>query len=736
MTPSDRSPGWRDRPPTQEGGPGGVDRLREGGDLVVPDTEGVFAVADAERPRSLASRLGLILAAERDRLTLWLPVTMGAGIAGYFALPFEPATWIGPALVAALALALVAGRQRPVLVASLAFVLAIAVGLAAAQVRTASVAGPQLDRRVGPTMVEGTVIASEIRIFGPRIVLAAPWIEDVPGRQTPRHVRLNVSRAAAGSIALGDRVQVLAILLPPRGPVIPGGRDFRRRAFFEELGAVGFTLGDPQILSRQAASPAELGLGRLRAEVVARIRAVLGGDAAAMAVALMTGERGLIREPVYDSIQAAGLAHLLAISGLHIGLVAGLVFFATRAGLALAMPLALAWPIKKIAAVAAWLSALAYMLLVGSPVPTERAFLMTSLVLLAVLVDRTAISMRLVAWAAMVILLLSPEALLGPSFQMSFAAVVALVAAYEGLSDRWSEWSWRAGWPTRFGLYLLGVALTTLVAGTATAPFAMAHFQRLATYGALSNLLAVPLTAFWIMPSGLLAFLLMPFGLESVGLVPMGWGIDLLLAVSDMAAAWPGAAVPVPAMPGWGMAAAVLGGLWLCLWRQPWRYAGLVGLVAGFASPGFADRPDILIADNGRLQAVRAAGGGLLISTERREAFTRDIWLSHDGSGEAAGVWPDLGSSPDGSLTCDPLGCLYRHQGWTVALVRHGRALTEDCRLADIIVTAEAVPRGCPAAVIVDRFDLWRDGAHAIYLVGPEVRIRAAGPETGDRPWR
>lgn len=707
----------------------------EPGELIFPEPEDE-PDREADRPVGPAGRLAAVIAAERDRWTLWLPVAMGAGIAGYFALPREPAAWIGPALVAALTVALLAGRHRPAFAAGIAFALAIAVGLAAAQLRTASVDAPLLERRVGPTMVEGTVIASEVRIFGPRIVLATPWVEDLSGPRTPRHIRLNVSRAAAGSIGLGDRIEVLAILLPPRGPVIPGGRDFRRRAFFEELGAVGFTLGDPEVLSRGAPSQVTLGLARLRAAVVARIRAVLDGDAAAMAVALMTGERGLIREPVYDSIQAAGLAHLLAISGLHIGLVAGLVFFATRAGLALVTRLALAWPIKKIAAVAAWLSALAYMLLVGSPVPTERAFLMTSLVLLAVLVDRTAISMRLVAWAAMVILLLSPEALLGPSFQMSFAAVVALVAAYEGLSDRWSEWRWQAGWPTRFGLYLFGVALTTLVAGTATAPFAMAHFQRLATYGALSNLLAVPLTAFWIMPSGLLAFLLMPFGLEAVGLVPMGWGIDMLLAVSETAGAWPGAAVPVPAMPGWGMAAVALGGLWLCLWRQPWRYAGLVGLVAGFASPGFADRPDILVADNGRLQAVRAAGGGLLMSTGRREAFTRDIWLSHDGSGEAAGVWPELGSSPDGSLTCDPLGCLYRHEGWTVALVRHGRALTEDCRLADIVVTTEAVPWGCPATVIVDRFDLWRDGAHAIYLEGPEVRVRAAGPETGDRPWR
>jgi competence protein ComEC len=712
------------------------DLPEEGGDLVLPPQDADAPIADSGRSGSLAGRLAGVLAAERDRLTLWLPVAMGAGIAGYFALPAEPAAWIGPALVAVLTLALIAGRHRPPLLAGFAFALAIAIGLAAAQVRTASVAAPMLDRRVGPSMVEGTVVDAEIRIFGPRVVLASPWVEDLSGPDTPRHVRINISRAAAGSIALGDRVRVLAILLPPRGPVIPGGRDFRRRAFFEELGAVGFTLGDPDILSRGAASAAALGLGQLRAEVVARIRAVLEGDAAAMAVALMTGERGLIREPIYESIQAAGLAHLLAISGLHIGLVAGLVFFGTRAGLALVTPLALAWPIKKTAAVAAWLSALGYMLLVGSPVPTERAFLMTSLVLLAVLVDRTAISMRLVAWAAMVILLMSPEALLGPSFQMSFAAVVALVAAYEGLSDRWSEWRWQSGWPTRFALYLLGVALTTLVAGTATAPFAMAHFQRLATYGSLSNLLAVPLTAFWIMPFGLLAFLLMPFGLEAVGLVPMGWGIDLLLAVSETAGGWPGAAIPVPAMPGWAMAAVSLGGLWLCLWRHPWRYAGVIGIAAGFASPGFADRPDILIADNGRVQAVRAAGGGLLMSTDRREAFTRDIWLSHDGSTEAAGIWPDLGPGPDGSLSCDPLGCLYRHEGWTVALVRHGRALAEDCRLADIVVTTEAVPRGCPAAVIVDRFDLWRDGAHAIYLDGPDIRIRAAGRETGDRPWR
>lgn len=739
MTPTDLTAPPEPRLPGDSDGAG--QSVRPSGstppdDLHVPLWGEEEADDSPRAPRTAIDRLKDVLGAERHRLPLWLPVAIGLGIAAYFSFPIEPPAWVGLASTAIFLVSLWATQRQAVLAAIISFALAFSVGLAAAQVRTALVAAPMLDNRVGPTLVEGTVIAIETRVSGSRLLLGEPWVEDLSGNETPRRIRLSVRGTAAESLQPGARVQVLASLLPPRGPVIPGARDFRRRAFFSGLGAVGFTLGDLEIVASAEPTDPGLGLETLRRTVVDRIDAVLDGDEAAIATALMTGERGLIREPVYDAIQASGLAHLLAISGLHIGLVAGLVFFTVRGGLALIAPLALNWPIKKVAAIAAWFSALAYMLLVGSPVPTERAFLMTSLVLLAVLVDRTAITMRPVAWAAVAILIMSPEALLGASFQMSFAAVVSLVAAYEGQRGRWAEWQWRGGLGTRLGVYLLGVALTTLVAGIATAPFAMAHFQRLATYGAIANLVAVPLTAFWIMPSGLISALLMPFGLESIGLIPMGWGIDYLLSVAEAAGAWPGAALVVPAMPGWGLAAAALGGLWLCLWRQPWRYAGILGVVLAFASPGLADRPDLMINENGRLLAVRTADGGLLVSTNRRERFTRDTWLDHVGERQAQGAWPDSGESADGAMRCDALGCLYRTDSWTVALVRQGRALTEDCRIADIVMTGDVVPRGCPATVIIDRFDLWRDGAHAVYLNRADIRVRAVGQETGDRPWR
>jgi len=273
-----------------------------------------------------------------------------------------------------------------------------------------------------------------------------------------------------------------------------------------------------------------------------------------------------------QAIRDSGLAHLLAISGLHIGLVAGILFIWVRAMLALVGPLALRYPIKKWAAATAIAGALAYALIAGSTVPTQRAFLTVGLVLAAVMLDRRGLSIRLVAWAALAILIVQPESLLGPSFQMSFAAVTALIASYEVISERrrYDDYgnSTLPPWLRKAGLYLIGVALTTLIAGIATAPFAVFHLNRFADYGLAANLLAVPVTAMWVMPSAVVAFLLMPFGMEGLALASMGWGVDVIIKVAETVAGWDGAVTLVSAMPTAALCAIVLGGLWLALWRR------------------------------------------------------------------------------------------------------------------------------------------------------------------------
>ncbi|HSR56480.1 MAG TPA: ComEC/Rec2 family competence protein, partial [Alphaproteobacteria bacterium] len=433
---------------------------------------------------------------------------------------------------------------------------------------------------------------------------------------------------------------------------------------------------------------ANLWVADLRARLFARITRALPGSSGGIAAALMTGERGRIPEETMEAMRAAGLAHLLAISGLHIGLVTGILFFGLRALLALFPGLALNWPIKKWAAGAALAGGFAYMLLTGATVPTQRVFLMAALVLGAVMLDRSALNMRLVAFAAMVILLIAPASLTGPSFQMSFAAVAALIAGYEVLRGPMSRLVADGGVSRRGLAYIAGVGITTLIAGLATAPFALYHFNRFAVFGLAANLGAVPLTAFWIMPFAVLAYLLMPFGLESLALQPMGLGISWVIAIAEAISSSPGASLHVPTMPIWGLGLITIGGLWLILWRRPWRLAGLAGIVAGLLSIAAAPAPDLLISGDGRSLAIRDPNGALIFADSGGSRFQRDIWLRRSGlAGEAEQKrdpgtiphGPDLKGEGDRVLRCDSLACIAKVKGRIVSVIRNPGAAREDC---------------------------------------------------------
>lgn len=684
---------------------------------------------------ALAGRLAAALAAERDQWLLWTPAAFGFGVAVYFGLPIEPPLWLGPLLAAGSTGAAMALRRRAALLpVVIAFALA-ALGFTAATMRTALIAAPLLGREIGPVQVEGRLVAIEPLPSGQRLVIADPVVEDLAPDATPARLRVKLAREDP-ALAVGDRIAVLAKLSPPAAPFAPGAFDFQRDAFFDRIGAVGFALGAARVLAKNERGPDAFGetVSALRQAIATRILAALPGRTGPIAVALVTGSQSAIDKPTMAAMRDSGLAHLLSISGLHVGFVAAILFFALRAGLALWPAVALRYPIKKWAALAALACTFLYMLLAGSPVPTQRAFLMTGLVLLAVLVDRVALSMRLVAWAAFVVLLLRPETLIGPSFQMSFAAVMALIAAYDGSR----EWRLRlraeAGPLRRFALYVGGLVATSLVAGLATAPYAIYHFNRFTEYGVLANMLAVPLTGFWIMPWAVAASLLMPFGLERIALIPMGWGIEGVIRIAETAASWPGAVLLLPAMPLAGLALATLGGLWLCLWRSRWRWWGMAAILAGMASIAFARTPDILVSDDGKLIAVKGEDGRLLLNA-RRTGLAAETWLRRAGQSERDD-WPEEGSSADGRLACDPLGCLYRAQGHIVALAWSNEALPEDCQVADLVLALEPVRMDCPSAArVIDRFDLWREGGFAVWLAPNRIEVESVAEGRGQRPW-
>jgi len=696
------------------------------------------AQEDSARLAPIGRWLAETLVAERERWVLWLPVAVGTGVGVYFALPSEPSGWLGAAVLLPLVAALVLSRrQRPPVPAIFAGLIALCLGFTVAQVRTLTVAAPVLAERIGPLAVSGRVVAVEPRGHGQRLVLDEVRIPALDPQDTPRNVRVSVS-ARDVRVQPGERIGLRAVLSPPPPPVAPGAFDFQRQSYFRGLGAVGFAYGGPELLEPMGNDwSLPLAVADLRLAIGERVAARLPGPEGAVARALMTGERGAIPEPVLEAMRDSGMAHLLAISGLHIGLVAGILFFGARALMALIPPLALRYPIKKIAAALGILGALAYAAIAGAPVPTQRAFLMIGLVLFAVLIDRRGLGIRTVAWAALAILVWRPESLLGASFQLSFAAVTALVAIYEEIGGfRAGRLPRPRGPLRRLAAYPGGVALSTLIAGSVTAPFAIFHFNRLAVFGLAANLGAVPVTALWIMPWAVLAFLLMPFGLEGLALAPMGWGIGLVVEIAETVAGWPGAVTLLPAMPVWGLVFVTLGGLWLLLWRRRWRWAGGPLIAAGMASLALVTPPDILVDDKGELLAVRMADGDLAVSTLRTGRFDREVWLRRDGQDGHPAKWPAEGVSADGRMACDGMGCIYRAAGHTVALVRETGALAEDCRAADVIVAAVPVRRTCPSAkVVVDRFDVWRNGAHALWLDGPEVRVESVNRSRGARPW-
>ena len=679
------------------------------------------------------------LDSERERWALWTPVALGLGIAVYFELPSETPLWLGIALTL-LGLLLCAARSAaPGLLAIGVTLAAGGLGFAAATWRTQSVAAPVLARAYSG-IVEGRVVEIGMLPEGRRVVLDQVVLRGVKQSATPPRVRISVTRAPFAHVT-GDRVAIPAMLHPPAGPALPGAFDFQRFAWFQRLGAVGYATGAPALVERGRPSGLVMRIDELRRGLTERITTALPGDAGAFAAAILTGDQNGLSKEAQQALRDSGLAHILSISGLHLAFAAGLMMGLVRYGLALLPGVALRFPVKKIAAVAALLGSAFYLALAGAPVPAQRAFGMLAIVLIGVLVDRTALTLRLVCWAAAVILLIQPESLTGASFQLSFAAVVALVAAWEAArlwrARRHAEGVDRTdGMRQRVGRYATDSVMSTLVASLATAGFAVYHFNRLSLVGVVANLLAVPLTGIWVMPWGLLAMLLAPLGLEWLALVPMGWGIEWTLDIARWAAALPGAASVAPSMPGASLWLLTLGGLWFCFWRTRWRWLGLLGVALAFAIIPLQRPPDLMISEDARALAIRGERG-LVLYSARGERIAGETWTRRAGEAGAE-RWPDGGSSADGTLRCSGGLCVFKRDGAEVRLVVRPEAQPRACDGAVPVVSVVPLRNQCRSALwTIDRFDLWRHGAHAVWLgeKGRPARIETTRQARGDRPW-
>ncbi len=578
--------------------------------------------------RPVSARIGAAMqsaaAAQQGRLLLWSPLALVIGVWIYFALPMEPS--MAACLALGACAALMASRRS----AAAVLLAATLCGFVLVKLHALEAAAPMIRATTAELAITGTIERVD-KARGKRLVLtlAAKVIEGFPPDAVPRRLRLSMLQQH-GQLQSGDQVALKARLAPLPIPAQPAGFDPGRRLWFDGYGGVGRVTAAADVLGR------ETGFGfafarlmtSVRQAIAARIDAHLDGAAASIAEALITGERAEIPRAANRSLQASGLFHVLSISGLHMWLVAGSVFWTLRAALALSPTLALRYPIKKWSAAAALCFALFYLLLADSGVATLRSFIMIAVVFFAMLVDRPAISMRNLAIAALIVLLLQPEAAVDAGFQMSFLAVLGLVSFHDAWNSRQvARDAVARSWPLRLMRHaaraVMLALITTAIAGTMSSIPAVHHFGRLAPYSLLANGLAFPVIGLVVMPMALVATLLMPLGLEALPLFAMGQGLDLVLAISDLVAAFPQAQMTVPQVPAALVIVVALGCASFCLLAGPVRTAGLGVAVLGLLL-SLADRPvpDVLVDGAAGNVALRNGEGLLVPALARKGRFS------------------------------------------------------------------------------------------------------------------
>lgn len=683
--------------------------------------------------RRWRAALAAVVETERARGVdfLLVPIFLGAGAFAYHAMASEPPVAVVAALVVLAGAVTYLARGQEVAGLLARALLVVALGIAAARFETWRLSTPMLGSAVTTTLT-GRIIAIERQASGrTRLVIDVTRTAEPKLNYPPARVRVTAARLFEGARP-GIGVEARVRLLPVSGPVRPGGYDFSWRAFFEGYGASGFLLGRPA----PAAVPAPSAFVRVAASIEAlrtamadRIRARIGGPEGEIAAALTVGASAGVPRDLADAMRLSGLFHVLSISGLHMALVAGLFLAGLRFGLALVPGLAERFPVKKIAAATALAGATFYLFLSGAAVATQRSYLMIAVMLLAVMADRAALTMRNLAIAALVIIIAAPHEVAGPSFQLSFAATAALIAGWTAFS-RWRAGKVRAPGSRRWHAVILrkamaaviGVAATSLMAGGATTLYAAWHFQRVAPLGLVSNLAAMPVVSLVIMPAGTLAVLLMPFGLDGPLLDLMGRGV----AAMDAIAMWTAVHSPVDGVGLVSPGAVIAGTVALAIaavttTRLAWAAIPFAGLALALVP--FAQLPDAWISEDGKLVGV-VDGDRLLVDRPRPNAFTLETWRRAANAAEI--VKPGKG---DGAFECVEAGCrLARADGAVVVHVADGESARPHCAVATLIVIddpAAANPCAAGEAAVVGARALALLGSAAVTFVDRDGRIGA-----------
>jgi len=681
----------------------------------------------AQRP---VARVEAFLEAERGQLPLWFVAAFASGIAAWLWLP-GPAQWSAFILLAlGIAVGGVAWGQGRLGRALLLGGLALAAGSALIWGRSAWVAAPRLER-AAIALIDGRVERVEQLVARDDVRLTL-----APSGDTPR-LRITLpAKDAPQGLGPGARIRVKARVQPPPSMPLPGGHDFARDAWFEGRGGAGRAIGPIELVAPSTSG----GLDQLRDRLGAHVRSALPGSAGGVAVALATGDQAGVSEADAEAMRRSGLTHLLSVSGLHIAAAVGAAMLISLRLLSLSERLALRFNLVLVAAAVGALAGVAYTLLTGMQVPTMRACIAALLVLGGVALGREAISLRLVAVGALLVLLFRPEALAGASFQLSFAAVTAIIVLHQA---RWAHdllGVREEGWPQRLLRGLLGLLLTGLVVELALIPFALYHFHKAGLYGVAANLVAIPLTTFVVMPLEALALLLDSVGLGGPLWSATGWSIDLILALAHHVAEAKGAVAMLPTMPRWAFAAFVFGGLWIALWRGRVRRWAVAPLLLGAAGAAAAPVPDLLVTGDGEHLAIVRPDGVPVLLRAKSGDFVRGMMseaAAFDGDPLALEEQPFARCTRDACIA----DVVRDGRAWRLLAIRSRdridwRSLTAACGDADVVVASRRLPRGCtPRWLKLDRAALGRSGGVALYLTD-NPRLESVGARLGQHPWR
>lgn len=697
--------------------------------------------ADAPKP-SLRARISAWLhaqvAAQDMRWRLWAPVAFGGGCATYFALPTEPSLWLLATIgLVATSIWLTARRlgARRAITFPLMLLACLALGLNMAKVRAERIAGPIAPSLSEPTTIEGWVIdVDSPGANGHRVLIAPVRIRGLEPHQTPMRLRATVRGEPPPP---GAPVRLFAILNPPPAPASPGAYDFGRGAYFQGMGGVAFALSETRPATL-ADPPTRLELAMrinaARYALAQRIVARLGERTGGVAAAMVTSHETWIDQETLDDMRDSGLAHILSVSGLHMAIVGGFVFFGVRLLVAAWPWLALRVSGKKVAAWAGLFAVGAYLIVSGSPPPAERAAITAAIAFIAILLDRQALTMHALGVAAFAVLVMMPEAIVMPGFQMSFAATAALIALVEVWPRRIREISAPAPIVAvqRVRGWIAAAVTASLVAGLATGPFAMQHFNRVAMYGLIANMATSPVADFVMMPMLALGAALEPLGLGGPFLWVAGRAVDIMLAIGNWTANLPGAVHTVASAPIAALPIAFLGVLFLCLWRGPLRWLGLPFAAAVMLWPR-PPTPDVWIGDGGTQAAFVRAGEAVVMRPGVR-TFASDVWSRRRGL-EAV-------DRPDAGWTCTRFSCAPEATG--PVAVWWGRRAPDADQLSALCATAEvislrapvpALPDSCRARLVLDATDFARGGAVELWRTDQGWRALWTAEVRGDRPW-